>query len=371
MSRRSRRPVNILNLPAQLVPVTGNLTPVSLEKTRMLAKDLSLLPRGRLPLTKLGLGCAPIGGLYQPTSETEARAAVDGAWDLGLRYFDTAPYYGSTLSEHRLGAALRERARDEYVISTKVGRLMKPDASVRPGDNDWAAPLPFRAHYDYSYGGILRSHEDSLQRLGTSRIDILFVHDIGRATHGEKHDHYWQQLTAGGGFKALDELRSSGQVAAVGLGVNEWQVVHDCMQIFDLDCTLLAGRYTLLEQESLSPLLDACERQGNAIVIGGPFNSGILAGSRKFNYADAPPRIVARVEALEEVCREFSVPLAAAALQFPMAHPAVVSCIPGGRDLAQLQQNAEWFDLPIPAELWQTLKQRGLLDDAAPVPAGS
>lgn len=326
------------------------------------------LPRAALSLTRLGMGCAQIGGLYRPASDGEARAAVDGAWELGLRYFDTAPYYGSTLSEHRLGAALRERPREQFVVSSKVGRLLRPDASVRAGDNGWSQPLPFRPHYDYRYDAILRSHEDSLQRLGMARIDILYVHDIGPMTHGELHGHYWEQLTSGGGFRALEELRASGQVAAIGLGVNEWEIVHQAMQECALDCTLLAGRYTLLEQTSLTPLLEACARQGNAIVIGGPFNSGILAGGGKFNYADAPEDVVRRVAALERVCRAFEVPLAAAALQFPMAHPAVVSCIPGGRDLAQMQQNVAWFEQVIPPELWQALKREGLLDERAPTP---
>jgi D-threo-aldose 1-dehydrogenase len=337
----------------------------------MRATDSVMLPHGGVALSRLGMGCAPIGGLYRPTSEQEARDAIDAAWDLGLRYFDTAPYYGFTLSEHRLGAALRERARDQFVVSSKVGRLMKPAAGVLPGECGWAEPLPFRPHYDYSYGAILRSHEDSLQRLGMAQIDILFVHDIGSLTHGDLHQHYWQQLTSGGGFRALEELRSSGQVSAIGLGVNEWEVVYAAMQECKLDCSLLAGRYTLLEQTSLSPLLEACERQGNAIVLGGPFNSGILAGNRKFNYADAPADVIAKVEAIDAVCREFDVPLAAAALQFPMAHPAVASCIPGGRDVAQLRQNAAWFELPIPPELWRTLKQRGLLDERAPVDEGA
>lgn len=337
----------------------------------MHSNDLVQLPRGGLKLTALGMGCAVIGGLYRPCSDAEARKAIDDAWDLGVRYFDTAPYYGFTLSEHRLGSALRERARDDFVISSKVGRLMRPDPGVRPGDSGWAAPMPFRPVYDYSYGGILRSHEDSLQRLGMTHIDILFVHDIGRVTHGELHQHYWEQLTAGGGFRALAELRSSGQVGAIGLGVNEWEAVYDSMQEIDLDCTLLAGRYTLLEQASLFPLLEACERQGNAIVIGGPFNSGILAGNRKFNYEDAPEEMVRRVEQLEAVCREFGVPLQAAALQFPMAHPAVVSCIPGSRDGAQLRQNAAWFDQPIPDALWTAFKAAGLIDERAPVPKGA
>jgi D-threo-aldose 1-dehydrogenase len=333
----------------------------------MRANDQIALPRGGLQLTRLGMGCAPIGGLYQAVSEDEARAAIDTAWDLGLRYFDTAPYYGFTLSERRLGAALRSRARGEYVVSTKAGRVMLPDQRVRPGACGWAEPLPYRPHYDYSYDGIMRSHEDSLERLGIERIDILFVHDIGRATHGQLHDRYWRQLVTGGGFRALEELRGAGRVGAIGLGVNEWEVVAAAMQECSLDCTLLAGRYTLLEQGALTPFLDDCQRLGNAIVIGGPFNSGVLAGARTFDYADAPANILARVEAIAAVCREFDTPLPAAALQFPMAHPAVVSCIPGPRDVAQLRQNAAWFDLHIPAALWQALKQRGLLDERAPV----
>jgi D-threo-aldose 1-dehydrogenase len=330
------------------------------------ANELIALPRGGLKLTRLGMGCAPIGGLFQAVSEDEARAAVDAAWDLGLRYFDTAPYYGFTRSERRLGAALGERPRDEYVISTKAGRLLRPDASVRPGDSGWADPLPYRPYYDYTYDGIMRSHEDSLVRLGVEHIDILFVHDIGRVTHRALHGAYWRQLT-GGGFRALEELRADGRVRAIGLGVNEWEVVADAMQECELDCTLLAGRYTLLEQGALTPFLDNCQQQGNAIVIGGPFNSGVLAGARTFDYADAPPEVMRRVEALAAVCREFDTPLPAAALQFPMAHPAVVSCIPGPRDVEQLRQNAAWFDLPIAPGLWQALKQRGLIDERAPV----
>jgi D-threo-aldose 1-dehydrogenase len=253
------------------------------------------------------------------------------------------------------------------VISTKVGRLMQPDDSVLPGTCGWADPLPYRPHYDYTYDGVMRSYQDSLARLGLGRIDILLVHDIGRVTHGELQQHYWRQLTRGGGFRALDELRGSGQVRAIGLGVNEWEAVVDAMQECPLDCTLLAGRYTLLEQGALTPLLDACQRNGNAIVIGGPFNSGVLAGTRSFNYADAPVGIMQRVAAIADVCREFDTPLPAAALQFPMAHPAVVSCIPGPHDVAQLRQNAAWFELPIPPQLWQELKRRGLLDERAPV----
>jgi D-threo-aldose 1-dehydrogenase len=334
----------------------------------MQASELRHLPRSGIPLSSLGLGCAQLGGLYQAVSEAEARAIVDAAWGLGIRYFDTAPYYGYTLSERRLGDALRGRPRGSYVISTKVGRLMRADAGVQPGESGWAEPLPFRPHFDYSHDGVLRSHDDSLQRLGMDRVDILYVHDIGRVTHGAAHQHYWEQLTHGGGFRALERLRGEGSVGAIGLGVNEWEVAADALDACDLDCTLLAGRYTLLEQAALAPLLDRCAQRGVGIVIGGPFNSGILAGTRKFNYEDAPADIVARVEAIEAICRQHDAPLQAAALQFPMAHPAVVSCIPGAQSPAQLRQNAAWFAQPLPAALWQALAQRGLLDPRAPLP---
>jgi D-threo-aldose 1-dehydrogenase len=309
----------------------------------MAASDLRKLPRRAISLSSLGLGCAQLGGLYQAVGEAEARAIVDAAWDLGIRYFDTAPYYGYTLSERRLGDALRARPRGSYVLSTKVGRLMLPDAGVRRGESGWADPLPFRPHFDYSYDGVMRSHEDSLQRLGMDRVDILYVHDIGRATHGELHARYWEQLTRGGGFRALEQLRAEGSVGAIGLGVNEWEVVAAAMDMCDLDCALLAGRYTLLEQAALEPLLDRCAQRGIGIVIGGPFNSGILAGTRKFNYEDAPAHIIDRVDAIAAVCQQADVPLQAAALQFPMAHPAVVSCIPGAQSAVQLRQNAAWL----------------------------
>lgn len=331
--------------------------------------DLKRLPRVDLRLTALGLGCSQMGGLYRATSAREVEEVFASAWAAGVRYFDTAPYYGYTRSEHRLGAQLADCPRHEYVVSTKVGRLLRPDASVAPGDGGWANPYPFRPQYDYSYSGVMRSFEDSQQRLGLAHIDILYVHDIGRDTHGEQHAHYWQQLTTGGGFRALDELRASGATRAVGLGVNEWQVVMDSMQEFDLDCTMLAGRYTLLEQDCLTPFLDECMRRGNAIVAAGPFNSGVLAGNTKFNYAEAPPAIVARVQALALACEEFGVPLQAAALQFPLGHPAVVSCVTGTRTATQLQQNVAWLETPIPATMWQALRSRGLLHPDAPVPA--
>ena len=308
-----------------------------------------------------------MGGLYAPTSFAEAQDTTDAAWAHGIRYFDTAPYYGYTRSERRLGALLCDRERDGYVISTKAGRLMVPDESVSDEENGWVHPLPFRPAYDYGYDAILRSFEDSQQRLGILKIDILYIHDIGRYTHGDRHEHYWRQLTAGGGFRALLELRDSGRVTAIGLGVNEAEVVHDAMGEADLDVVMLAGRYTLLEQMSL-PLLEKCARAGTGIVVAGPFNSGILAGNNKFDYEDAPPDIVRRVQALQAVCDAFDVPLPAAALRFPMAHPAVVSCVTGARTAEQLHTNVAWFERSIPDELWAALRKAGLLDEAAPLP---
>jgi D-threo-aldose 1-dehydrogenase len=334
----------------------------------MKISDCRPLARADLSLTAFALGCSQMGGLYHATSSQDAGEVFAQAWRAGIRYFDTAPFYGYTRSEHRLGALLAEVDRSECVVSTKVGRLMQADASVAPGDGGWSNPFPFRPRYDYSYGGIMRSFEDSQQRMGLANFDILYVHDIGRLTHGEQHDHHWKQLT-GGGFKALEELRASGMTRAIGLGVNEWQVVMDAMQEIDLDCTMLAGRYTLLGQSCLHTLMDASWRRGNAIVIAGPFNSGILAGSTKYDYADAPDDIVQRVKALQDTCAEFDVPLPAAALQFPMAHPAVVSCVAGVSHADQLRQNVRWFEQEIPDELWDALRDRNLIDASAPCPS--
>jgi len=310
---------------------------------------------------------APLAGLYEPASEAEAQAVLQASWDAGLRTFDTAPYYGYTLGEHRVGRFLRDKPREAFVISTKVGRLMRADAGVPETDNGWARPLPFRPHFDYGYDAVMRSFEDSLQRLGLARIDILLVHDIGRLTHGDANAVHWQASTRGGGFRALETLRREGRIAAFGLGVNEAAVVRDSLQEAQLDCVLLAGRYTLLEQGAL-PLLDECARRGVAVIAGGPFNSGLLAGNGKFDYAEAPQALLARAQALRRGCAEFGVPLPAAALQFPLAHPAVAACVAGMRDARQVAQNTAWFEQPIPAALWTALRTRGLVAEAAPCP---
>jgi D-threo-aldose 1-dehydrogenase len=327
--------------------------------------------RRELQVTGLGLGTAPLGGLYRDLSDEQAQATVDAAWDAGIRYFDTAPHYGHTKAEHRLGHALRRYPRSEYVLSTKVGRRFVPRTHPYDGSEGWQNPLPFEAIYDYTHDGILRSFEDSQQRLGMIDIDILLVHDIGRYTHGDRHAHYWKQLTGGGGFRALDELRSSGAVKAVGLGVNEGAVILEAMAEFDIDCALLAGRYTLLEQQTLNDLLPECEARHVSILLGGAFNSGILArgvqGDLKFNYGDAPQEIIDRVARLEAICRVHEAPLAAAALQFPYAHPAVATVLTGARSSGELRENVASFERELPGALWKALRE-DLLDPRAPVP---
>ncbi len=332
------------------------------------ASDTRALPRGG-SLTALGLGCAQIGGLFQPMSLADAFATLEAAWDAGIRTFDTAPYYGYTRSERRVGTFLCEQDRASFRISTKVGRVMVPADSVAAEEFGYVEPLPFPPTYDYGHDAILRSFEHSQQRLGLSRIDLLYVHDIGRYTHGDRHDRHWEALTRGGGFKALERLRAEGRVGGIGLGVNEAAVVSDALGEAELDAVLLAGRHTLLEQGALA-LLDACAAAGTAIVAAGPFNSGILAGGTTFDYAAAPAGVVARVSALRAACARFDVPIAAAALQFPLAHPAVVSVVAGAQSPDQVRANVADFERPIPAAFWDALARDGLVDPAAPRPAG-
>lgn len=325
------------------------------------------LPRRPVEITLMGLGCAQMGNLYRKTSYEESAGAFKAAWDAGIRYYDTAPFYGFTRSERRLGTMLTDLPRDDYVLSTKVGRVMTPDETVGPEEDGYVEPLPFRPVYDYTYDGIMRSVEASQQRLGILKPDILYIHDIGSMTHGDKHQHYWQQLTDGGGFRALGKLRDEGLTKAVGLGVNEWEIIRDALQVFDIDVAMLAGRYTLLEQQSLT-FMDECSKLGVGIVVAGPFNSGLLAGNKKFNYTEAPADILARVDELQEACREEGVSLQAAALQFPLAHPAAITIVSGARTADQIKSNVEWFAEEIPASFWQHLKERGLIADGAPVP---
>ena len=325
--------------------------------------------RTDLEVTTLGLGGASLAGIFSAVPAEQARATVAHALDVGINYVDTAPQYGLGRSEHLVGDALRER-REGVVLSSKVGRLLKPVDPAEQDKGNWVDPLPFNQLYDYSYDGVMRSFEDSQQRLGLNSIDILYVHDIGVATHGvEGNKPLWAQL-AGGGYKALRELRDAGVIKAIGLGVNEWQVLMDAFALGDWDVFLLAGRYTLLEQTSLDPFMTTCVQRGASVVIGGPFNSGILVGGDKFNYAKAPEEIVTKVRAIEAVCREFGVPLPAAALQFPLTHPAVCNVLPGPRSPQELDGILDWWDVKVPGELWTTLAAKGLLASGTPIPGG-
>ena len=322
-----------------------------------------------LEVTTLGLGCASLAGIFSAVPAEQARATVGHALDTGINYVDTAPQYGLGRSEHLVGDALRER-RDGVVLSSKVGRLLKPIDPTAQDKGNWVDPLPFNQLYDYSYDGVMRSFEDSQQRLGIHSIDILYVHDIGVATHGvEGNRPLWKQLETGG-YRALRELRDAGVVKAIGLGVNEWPVLMDAFALGDWDVFLLAGRYTLLEQTALDPFMATCIRRGASVVIGGPFNSGILVGGDTFNYARAPEEIVRKVRAIEAVCRQFDVPPPAAALQFPLTHPAVCNVLPGPRSPAELDGILDWWDAPIPAELWTALAEKGLLAPDTPMPGG-
>ncbi len=325
--------------------------------------------RTNLEVTALGLGTATMGGSRIPVSMQEGEELVRVAWDAGVRYVDTAPFYGVGAAERRVGDALRDKPRGEWVLSTKVGRLLRPSAAPGGATDGRLAPMPFAVEYDYSYDGIMRSMEDSYQRLGLAKIDMLFVHDIGVYQHGEEANAAHMKKLRESGYRALDELRRSGTVSAIGLGVNEKQVLLDVMEFGDWDAFLLAGRYTLLEQAPLEDLLPRCLERGTSIVVGGPLNSGILAGRDTWNYAKAPPEIVTRVQALEAVCQRHGVPLAAAALQFPLAHPAVAAIIPGPRSAAEFVANLPLFQQKIPAALWDELRHEGLLHPKAPTPS--
>jgi D-threo-aldose 1-dehydrogenase len=328
-----------------------------------------------LKVTELGFGTAPLGNLFRPLPDERARQTLAAAESDGFGYYDTAPFYGFGLSERRLGDALRHRK--GIVLSTKVGRLLNPiqgpvdETRVRHG---YATPMPFEPVYDYSYGAVMRSYEGSLQRLGLSRIDILYIHDIGRLTHGDANAAHMDALTRGGGLKALEELRASKAIAGFGMGVNE---VEACLEVMDharLDVILLAGRYTLLEQTALAQLFPRCGATGTAIVIGGPYNSGILAVGTKtgaplyYNYEPAPAEVIEKVGRIEAVCDRHQVPLAAAALQFPLAHSLVASVIPGLDSPERVSQTLALYRHKIPAALWQDLRHEKLIRPDAPVP---
>ena len=328
-----------------------------------------------LDVTVLGFGGAPLGNLYAAISESEAEATLDAAWDAGIRIFDTAPFYGLGLSEERFGRILTKHPRGDYVLSTKIGRVLRdchPDEVPEVVFQD----TPSRTFdFDYSYDGVMRSHADSLGRLGVDRIDILLVHDIDKPTHGSREaaDRRVRELFDAGGYRALEELRAGGAIKAIGAGINEWEVAETLLGMGDFDCFLLAGRYTLLEQGALESLLPRCEERNVGIILGGPFNSGILVTGpvegAHYDYAPASSDIRARVARLDAICSSYDVKLAEAALQFVLGHPSVKTVIPGANAPGQVAANLRLLDAKIPAALWTDLKSQGLLRTNAPVPS--
>lgn len=324
-----------------------------------------------LEVTAFSFGTAPVGNIFDEIDETTSDDMFQAAWDAGVRYFDTAPMYGHGLSELRTGQSLRWKNREDYVLSSKVGRVLKPARKADIDYGPWVNAGRNTLHFDYSYDGTMRSFEDSMQRLNLEYLDIVFIHDIDVFTRGDEQPEVFKQAMDSC-YRALDDLRSQGVVKAIGVGVNEWEVCHEALLANDFDCFLLAGRYTLLEQDALNSFLPLCEQRGAAVVVGGGFNSGILAtGAKegaKYNYAPAPAEIMEKVARIEQVCADHKVPLPAAALQFVVAHPAIPSFIAGTRTVAQLTQNLAWFDHEIPADFWAELKHQGLLREDAPTP---
>ncbi|MDJ0978133.1 MAG: aldo/keto reductase [Erythrobacter sp.] len=328
-------------------------------------------PDRGLNLPRFGFGAAPIGNMHAPMSDEEAVATVLAALEAGQTYCDVAPLYGHGLAERRLGEALARTAITNALVSTKVGRLLEPCARGEEESGIYKDTPPVSVVFDYSYDGVMRSFEASRERIG-QRIDILYVHDVDAATHGSREgsEARIRELVDAGGWRALDELRSAGEVRAIGAGVNEWEPCDRLLDLADPDLFLLAGRYTLLEQEPLDRLMPRCQERGVGLVIGGVFNSGILAtGAVKgayYNYAPAPEPILQRVAAMSAVCESHGVPLAAAALQFPLHHPVVRNVLIGARTPAEIARNAELAEIAIPPVLWAELKQSGLLREDAP-----
>lgn len=333
-----------------------------------------VLGKSGVQLSQLGFGGAGIGELFVKVDEATASATLNAAWDAGIRYFDTAPYYGSGLSEIRTGRVLDSKPRGDFVLSTKVGRWFyapaDPDTYQAPG---WVGGLRFAHVHDYSYDGIMRAYEQSQMRLGMNRIDLLVIHDLDLWHHKveKKVSAYLDQLFTSG-WRALDALRSQGLVRGIGAGINEMGMIPRFLDLFDLDFFLLALRYTLMEHDTLKEELPYCQRRDVGIVIGGVFSSGITATGAmpgaKYNYSDATPEVMDKVRRIEAVCAAHGVPLAAAAIQFPLGHPSVASVIPGAIHPDHVKRNLEHFRREIPTGLWSDLKNEGLIAQEAPVP---
>jgi len=323
------------------------------------------LGQTRIAVTRLGFGSASIAGLYAAVTEADAFDMIEHAWDVGVRYFDTAPQYGYGQAERRLGSVLRQHPRDSYVLSTKVGRLLRPGTQEQLAEPDiFQGVTDDRPVFDFSRDGIRRSLDESLERLGVGHIDIVYLHDP---------DDHWQAAidTA---YPVLHELREQGVIGAIGAGMNQAEMLTRFAREADMDVFLCAGRYTLLDQSGLAELLPACEAKGISLVIGGLLNSGILADpapGARFNYAAAPPELLARAQGIRDICARHDVPLLAAAMQFPLAHPRVAAILAGVRKPAHLDDYPVGMRLPIPDELWADLRAAGAIDPTAPVPVAA
>ncbi|HEY3926558.1 MAG TPA: aldo/keto reductase [Acidothermaceae bacterium] len=327
-------------------------------------RSLSAFGRGGLEVGRYGFGGAPIAGLFESVSEEQAHECMTQAWAAGQRYFDTAPHYGAGLSEQRVGAFLAQKPSNEWVLSTKVGRLLETASSATSGSDGFVDGPDVRRVFDFSRDGIRRSFDASLARLGVDKIDILFLHDP---------DDHWREAIDEA-WPALAALRDEGSVRSIGAGMNQTAMLKRFVQETDMDVVLLAGRYTLLEQGALDDLLPACLEHGTSVVIGGVFNSGLLANPHDkatFNYAPAAVDVLAKAKRIDEVCSRHGVAIAAAALQFPLGHPAVTTVLVGARSPREIDENARFIDTPIPEQLWADLLTAGLLRPGSPVPTAS
>jgi D-threo-aldose 1-dehydrogenase len=329
------------------------------------------LGRTDVSLTVFGFGGTSLGNMYRAIDDDAANAALDASFKAGVRYVDTAPLYGHGLSEHRVGGWLRRVRGEDIVLSTKVGWRMFPARGQPTEAGLFMDVPPFRRGLDYSYDGVMRSFDDSLQRLGTDRVDIVFIHDADRRNQGDAFEQRFSEAMEGA-YPALLKLREEGVIKAIGAGLNEWEACQRFAEAGDFDCFLLAGRYTLLDQASLDSFLPLCEKRGIGIVLGGPYNSGILATGpvegAHYDYAPASPEILEKTRRIEDVCRRHNVPLKAAALQFPIGHPTVASVIPGMGSPERVTENMDLLAHKIPSDLWAELRSERLIRQDAPLP---
>ena len=324
---------------------------------------------GFVPHGPLGMGSAPLGNLITEVSEADAGACIAAGWAAGIRHFDTAPHYGAGLAEHRLGRFLRLQARDGFTLSTKIGRILHADDSVPDLNENFLHALPFRRSIDYSAAGTVRSLEDSQQRMGLTRFDVVYIHDCSEDWHGAAWRERFAEAMAGAAVE-LSAMRDRGEIRAWGMGLNMVEPALACLEVARPDMFLIAGRYTLIDHTALGGLFAACAAKGAKVVIGGPYNSGLLAGGTTFNYEPAQAGMVAKAAAVRAVCARHGVDIKAAALQFCAAHPVVAAVIPGPRNAAEVVENAALMEVEIPGQLWRDLRGAGLLPAAAPVPEG-